>query len=404
MNTNTRRSALIFLVAALAFAVNMLGTTLPTPLYTIYQDQLGFSQLMITVIYAIYAVGVIAALIVTGSWSDQIGRRPMLAFGLSFSAASAVAFIWGGALLPLLIGRFLSGISAGIFTGTATVAVVELAPRARRQQATLVATAANMGGLGLGPLLAGIMAEYAPAPLLLPFAVDLSLVALAFVAIALVPETAQRPERPRLSIRKPGLPPAVRAIFIPAALANFAGFAVLGMFAAVAPEFLVDVLGYNSLALAGVVVFLLFAASTIGQSLEPHFPRMARLPAGCVALIIGAILVIISIATGSFAALLAGGILGGLGQGLAFRAGMGEITLASPPARRAEVASSFFVVAYVAISVPVVGIGLLARTMNLASAGIVFSIVVALLALVAALVLVLRPPEMTRSHSLKPTT
>src|SRR5699024_5546297 len=108
-------------------------------------------------IYATYAAGVLAALIVAGGWSDQIGRRRVLAGGLAFSAASAVAFLVGGGLVALLIGRVFSGISAGIFTGTATVAVVELAPEGRKGRATLIATAANMGGLGLGPLVAGLL-------------------------------------------------------------------------------------------------------------------------------------------------------------------------------------------------------------------------------------------------------
>jgi len=171
--TEPNRSAALFFAVALTFVVTMMGTTLPTPLYPIYQAQLGFSQLIITVIFAAYAVGVIGALIVAGSWSDQIGRRPMLALGLVFSAASACAFLWGGGLAPLIVGRVLSGISAGIFTGTATVAVLELAPPAWAGAATLIATAANMGGLGLGPLFAGVLSQYFPAPLMLPFAADL---------------------------------------------------------------------------------------------------------------------------------------------------------------------------------------------------------------------------------------
>src|SRR5204863_7819822 len=107
-----------FAAAAYAFAVNMLGTTLPTPLYGIYQQRFGFSELMITVIFATYAAGVIAALILFGRLSDQIGRRRAPLPGLGFSALSAVAFLLAQGLAPLLVGRVLSGLSAGIFTGT----------------------------------------------------------------------------------------------------------------------------------------------------------------------------------------------------------------------------------------------------------------------------------------------
>ncbi len=168
-----RRAA--FLLAAYAFAVTMAGTTLPTPLYGLYQAKFGFSELMITVIFATYAAGVITALLLFGRLSDQIGRRRTLLPGLAFSAASAVAFLLAQGLVPLLLGRLLSGLSAGIFTGTATATLLDLAPPEGRARATLVATVVNMGGLGLGPLLSGCLAEWGGSPLHLPFWVDLAL-------------------------------------------------------------------------------------------------------------------------------------------------------------------------------------------------------------------------------------
>jgi len=132
-STGSHRRAVVsrqiaFALVAYAFTVTMLGTTLPTPLYPIYQARMGFSELIVTVIFAVYAAGVIAALVLVGSWSDRLGRRPMLLAGLVLSAGSAVAFLIGGRFLSLsalLIGRVVSGLSAGIFTGTASVAVVE---------------------------------------------------------------------------------------------------------------------------------------------------------------------------------------------------------------------------------------------------------------------------------------
>ena len=391
--TESNRSGALFFGGAFAFVVTMMGTTLPTPLYPIYQSELGFSQLIITVIFAAYAVGVIGALIVTGSWSDQLGRRPMLALGLVFSAASAAAFLWGGGLTALLIGRVLSGISAGIFTGTATVAVVELAPAAWAGSATLIATAANMGGLGFGPLFAGVLSQYLPAPLHLCFIVDLVLIALAAIAIARVPETARRPAQPRLRIQSLQVPAQVRGVFIPAAIAGFAGFAVLGLFTAIAPAFMGKILHYDNHALTGLVVFVLFVASTLGQVGQARLPEAWRLPLGCIALIAGITLVALAITLSSLSVLVVGAIVAGIGQGVAFRAGMGAVTAASPPERRGEVASTFFVVLYVAISIPVVGIGVAAQTLGLRSAGIGFSAAVAVLAAVALVNLLVRRRE-----------
>jgi len=148
-----------FALSAYAFAVTMAGTTLPTPLYPLYRERFGFSELMITVIFATYAAGVIVALVLVGRLSDEIGRRPVLLPALALSALSAVAFLLAQGLVPLLVGRVLSGFSAGIFTGTATATLVDIAPPRRRGRGTLVATAANMGGLGCGPLLAGLLAQ-----------------------------------------------------------------------------------------------------------------------------------------------------------------------------------------------------------------------------------------------------
>ena len=147
-----------FVIVALAFLITMTGTTLPTTIYHHYQVRYGFATPVITLIYAVYALGVFGALLTAGTWSDQLGRRRMLLAGLCFSAASAICLLLSQGLIGLMLGRFLSGVSAGIFTGTATVAVielVELAPVAWRQRATLIATASNMLGLGCGPLLGG---------------------------------------------------------------------------------------------------------------------------------------------------------------------------------------------------------------------------------------------------------
>ena len=149
------------------FAVCMAGTTLPTPLYPLYQDKFGFSELTVTVVYALYAFAVIGVLLLVGNASDAVGRRPVLLCGLGFAALSAVCFLCATGLGWLYVGRLLSGLSAGLFTGAATAYVMELAPEGGASRATFVATAANMGGLGCGPLLSGLLAQYAAWPLYL---------------------------------------------------------------------------------------------------------------------------------------------------------------------------------------------------------------------------------------------
>ena len=256
---------LAFWLVAAAFSVTMLGTTLPTPLYVLYQQKLGFAPLMITVVYAVYAAGVLAALLLFGRSSDEWGRRRVLLAGLACAAMSAVVFLLAHGLALLFVGRLLSGLAAGTFTGTATATLADLAGEGQEQRATQVATASNMGGLGLGPLVAGLLAQLAPLPLHLPFVVDLGLVLLAIIAVWATPETVAVAAHPRLRISRPDLPPQVRPLFVRAATAGFAGFVVLGVFTAVAPSFLLAVLHAGSHALSGTVVFAVFAASALGQ-------------------------------------------------------------------------------------------------------------------------------------------
>src|SRR5205085_3241913 len=162
-------------------------------------------------------------------------------------------------------GRILSGLSAGIFTGTATATLVDLAPPDRRGRATLVATMANIGALGTGPLLAGLLSQWAGSPLRLTFWVDLALLVPAVVGVWAMPEPIARTSHTQLRPQALKVPRAMRSTFIQAALAAFAGFAVLGLFTAVAPDFLGQGLGVTSRAVIGLVVFAVFAASAAGQ-------------------------------------------------------------------------------------------------------------------------------------------
>lgn len=372
-----------FVLTGYAFVVTMLGTTLPTPLYPIYRAAFGFSDLVITVIFAMYAVGVVAGLLLFGGLSDQIGRRRVLLPGVALSALSAVVFLLPGGLPTLLVGRALSGLSAGIFTGTGTAMLLDLAPPRRQARAGLVAASVNMLGLGLGPVVAGSLTQYAPGPLTLPFVVDLALLGPAAIGLWLAPEPVVPAERPRLRPQRLRVPADARATFVRAAVAGFAGFAVLGLFTAVSPAFVGEVLGERNHAVTGLVVLSVFVASTLGQVAAGFVVERRALLGGCVVLAIGAGIIAASLALASLAVLVAGAVVAGLGQGASFRAGLSAVGTASPPGQRGEVSSSYFVVIYVAISVPVIGVGAAAQPVGLVAAGITFAAGVAVLALLA---------------------
>ncbi|MGA5317251.1 MFS transporter [Streptomyces pseudogriseolus] len=380
------------LLGGAVFAVCMTGTTLPTPLYPLYQQKFGFSELTVTVVYAVYAFAVIGTLLLVGNASDAVGRRPVLLWGLVCAGASAVCFLVATDIAWLYAGRLLSGLSAGLFTGAATAYVMESAPPGRASRATFVATAVNMGGLGCGPLLAGILAEYAPWPLHLPYAVHLTLVACSAAVLLWLPETV-RDLRPLRTVRpqRPGVPPHVRAVFGPAATAAFVGFALFGVFTSVSPAFLAQYLHVTDHAVSGVVVATAFFASIAGQTAVGRVGVGRSLPLGCAGLLSGLALLAGALHWDTLALVVPSALVGGVGQGLAFRGALAAVGRASPPDRRAAVISSLFVVAYTGISVPVIGVGLLTEPLGLENAGLVFIACMAALVISAAGYLLRRP-------------
>lgn len=380
---------LAFVAITYSFAVVMMGTTMPTPVYSLYQAEFGFSVLVVTVIYAAYAIGVLTALLAFGRWSDSLGRRPMLVAGIAFGIVSAVVFIAADSLTMLLIGRVLSGLSAGIFVGTATVTLVEMVPDKWRSQAPAIATAANIGGLGLGPLVAGLLVQYLPQPLHLTFAVDIALLVVAAVVVLLAPETVAVAKGARPHLQRLSLPAPIRGTFLRAATGGFAGFAVLGLFTAVSPGFMSSVLGIDNHAVSGAVVFAMFASSASAQIALRGLEASFAMRAGCGVLVVGVALLCSSLLAASLPLLIASAIVCGIGQGITFSKGMASVTAELPADRRAEVTSTFFVVLYIAISVPVIGAGEAANAWGLVTAGVVFSAAVAALAVIALVLLII---------------
>jgi MFS family permease len=383
-----------FPLLAYAFAASMAGTTLPTPMYALYAERMHFGVLTTTIVYATYAGAVLFTLVAFGRWSDAIGRRPVLLAGAFFAIASAVVFLFAGSVPVLLAGRILSGVSAGLFAGTATAAVIEAAPSRWQGRSAAVATVANIGALGIGPLLAGVLVEYAPEPLRLSFVVHIVLAALAAAAIVFTPETS--PRRGRIGVQRVSVPAEVRPVFAIAALAAFAGFAVTGLFTAVAPAFLTDVIGIGNHAVAGLIVGSIFASSALGQIASTKLAPQRAVALGCAILVVGMASLAVALHISSLLWLVAAAVVSGIGQGISFSRGLAAVSDITPPDRRAEVNSTYFVVAYVAISLPVIGDGLAAKAWGLQTSGVSFAVAVATLAMICLLAILARETLQSR--------
>jgi MFS family permease len=366
-----------FWLIAYVFGVTMLGTTLPTPLYVIYQGQWHFSSAIITLIFAVYAAGVLAALVFAGRASDQVGRRPVLGAALALSALSTIVFITASSVGWLFVGRILSGFTAGLMTGTGTAALTEMLGPAKPRRASIVATAVNTGGLGLGPLIAGLFAQFAPHPTVLVFEVYLALLAVGVLALFPVPETVS--ERQRLSLRFVGfgLPDTGRREFLAAGVVGFTAFSLLGIFSALAPTFLGEVLHQHNHAVAGAVVFMIFGVSVVTQLVAGHLDYRKVVSFGLPLFLVVLALIVAGLSQASLGLFLAGTALGGIAVGCVFMGSLSTANRLAPAERRAQIVSSYFVLCYLGLSVPVIGVGISSEYFGTYRSVLVCSIVLA---------------------------
>ena len=370
-------------VVALALLFTMATSTLPTPLYVLYQRRDHFSSFTVSVVFAVYAAGVIASLFLVGHVSDWLGRRRVMAAGLFINVASALLFVVARSLTGLIVARVISGLSVGLTTATATAYLAELHlrahPGATRRRAQVMAIAVNLGGIGVGPLIAGLLAQFAPAPLVLPYVVvGLTLAALAVLVLA-TPETVISPaSRPRWRPQHVVVPVNARRQFVAASLAGLAAFSVFGVFSSLVPRFLADTMGNTSLAVAGAVAFTVFASGALAQMALSALKAVTLLRAGAPLLLTGLATLVTGMWIANLAIFMVGTIVTGAGTGLIFRGAMATAGDSAPPESRAETLAGFFLAAYVGLSVPVVILGFASRFASPRVLMLLFAVVVAL--------------------------
>jgi predicted MFS family arabinose efflux permease len=333
----------------------MLTGTVPTPLLPVYAQRLHLTALMITVAFASYAATIVIVLWWLGGVSDEIGRLRVKTAAVVLAVASSVVLIFP-TLPTLLIGRVLAGGAVALIAGAATAYLGEIS--LHRSRATVLAGVGNMLGLGAGALVGGIAGAPGPAQLWLPYAVTLLLLMPA-LAIPTLRETVH-PIR-ALSLRPRGLhlPPSVRQPFTGAATSVFAAFAVLGLIAALTGTVLRSIDPGSGPALTGVVIFFGFAAAAAAQLAATRLTPQTGSDVAMASLIVGTILVALGVHIHLLAAIVAGMIIAGSGSGLAFRSGLTTLADACAQQLMGQVVSSYFAVAYLGLSIPVVGTGLL---------------------------------------------
>jgi len=358
-----RRHGFGFWAVAFAFLAVMAFATVPAPLYVIYQARDGFPTFTTTVVFAAYGVGVVAALYLAGHLSDVHGRRPLILVSIALELVAAVLFLLWNDVSGLIVARLVTGLGVGLLTATATAHLGELRVRATGSASSasgagVVAGVVNLGGLSLGALVGGALAEFVGQPLMVPYVVFVVALAVAFVVVLAAPETVDRPSAP-VAYRPQRLqaPEGKGAAFWAAGTDAFAALAVQGLFTSVAPTFLGTTFHVTDRLAAGATTFGVFAASAVSQIVFARLTQRAQIRLGMVLLVGGLVILAVAAVLLQVAGFIGGGVIAGAGVGLLFRAAIGSAGALVEPSRRGGVLAATFLIAYAGLTVPVVAVG-----------------------------------------------
>lgn len=381
-----RPAARIVLAVASIITTAFTGSVILTPLYPLYQRKFGFSEITLTLVYAVYVVGNVVALLLFGQISDQAGRKRVTLPALGLAAASALLFLFAQGTGWLYAGRLLIGLAVGILSGTGTAWLAEHYGPAARSTATVTAATANLVGVALGPLLAGLLAQYAPAPLELPFLVYLLILIVVAAAILRAPETRQRRidrlgqlhVRPRVGIPRDRLP-----AFTAPAVTGFVTFGVAGLYFALIPSIVLRDLHEKNVAVGGLVVFELGAMAAVCIHLCRRLAPAKAMITGLLCLLPAVALVVAAQAARSLTLLLLASALAGVTIAVGYRGSLEVVNEIAPEEHRAEVVSAYFIACFVGNSVPVIGLGVLTTITDALVASVVFAATVAVLSIAA---------------------
>ena len=381
--TLSPRVAYAHVAAVIGLALFASGT--PSPLYGTYRELWGFSPVVLTLIYATYAFGVLASLLLAGRLSDEVGRRPVLLASLGTLMATSVLFALADSTAWLFVARGSQGLATGLALSAAAAALLDLHPRRDPGSVGLTNGVASAGGMGLGIGISAILVQLAPAPRVLPYVVLFALFAIAFYGALRMPEPVEATGRVKLTPQRPSIPPVVRRPFFLAALAVISSWSIGGLFISLGPALAAQLLHTDNHIVTGLAVFSLAASGAAAQLAFGRSAPWAGTSGGSLALATGMVAIVIAASTETPALFWLGTLIGGAGFGVAFLGGLRALSVAIPPQHRAEVMSAFYVVAYLAISVPAVIAGVLVTPLGLIPTFEIFGSVVAALALAVAL-------------------
>jgi MFS family permease len=379
-----RSPAVAFAAVAAVFVLFTVAAGAPSPLYDVYQQRWGFSAITLTVIFAVYVVGLIGSLLVLGALSDHVGRRPVLGAAVLLEAVAMVLFIAAGGVTLLLVARVVQGVATGAALTTLGATLVDLNPPHAPGRAGLVNGVVPSAGLALGALGCGALVQFAPAPTRLVFALLLVGTALAAVVVAVMPETSGLRPGWRASLApRLGVPARLRPDVYALIPMLVASWALGGLYLSLGPSVAASLLGLDNHFIGGLVVTVLCGTGAIAAFALRSWPTGRMLTVAAVLLTVGTALTLGGVQADSVALAAIGTVIAGIGFGASGLACFGTLARIAAPAERGELFAVAYVVAYLAFSVPAVLAGVAATEVGLRSTAMVYGAGVGVLSLAA---------------------
>ncbi|ADI12435.1 major facilitator transporter [Streptomyces bingchenggensis BCW-1] len=359
------------------FAALYVAAGAPTPLLVVFEQQWRFPAWVLTVAFASYALGLLAALLVAGSLSDHIGRRPVLIGSLAVELGAMLMFVFASDIGWVIAARTIQGIATGAATSAFSASVVEHAPQHRKKLGTIITSVAPAGGLGLGALLTGAAVQFSNHASVIVFTALAVIMAVGTGVVAFSAETVSpRPGAVRSLTPHVSVPGAARREFVASIPVHMAAWMLAGLFMGLVPTIIRDLLGLHSGLLNGATAFVQPAAAAVaGLSLGRLAPRRTIFVGGA-GVLLGTAVNMTGVATATLPLLWLGGLIGGVGFGASFSGALRTITPLAQPHQRAGLFAAVYLVAYLSFGVPAIIAGLLIAPLGLLHTVLGYGVVV----------------------------
>ncbi len=351
VDSKISRTASFWMLTVL-LTVLLAAASVPSPLYPIYQAKFQFSAITLTVIYAVYALGALLALLTTGRLSDHVGRRWVVMLALVFQIASMAAFIAARNVKMLYLARILQGIGTGIAASTISAWLLDLLPK-QQQLGSLIGGIAPMAGLGVGALGSGLLVQFAPDPMHFVYWLLLIVFSLAWIAVIFMPDLVEHTPGWLGSLHPQiGVSANARSMFAALLPSLVAIWALGGLYLSLGPSLAISLIHAKSPIAGGLVILALLGTSAIASALVRAMEARLAVIRGSFILLLGVGFTLLAVAIGSTIGLYAGAVIAGLGFGPAFAGIFKSLAPLAPPDQRSALVASIYIALYLAFSIP----------------------------------------------------